>query len=246
MIGKLEVVPGEGELARRVADGFVEAAREAIQRRGVFEVSLAGGSTPKAAFDLLAAAPLRERTEWKRIRFFFGDERCVGPDDPESNYRMAREHLFEPLAIAPETIFRIRGEDPPQEAADAYERLLRATLGELPVFDLLMLGMGPEGHTASLFPGTLGQIDPSRLVATTWIEKFGVHRITLTPRTINAARAIVVAAGGESKADALAQVLEGPRNPDLYPSQVLNPASGTLTWIVDREAAKRLAAYASS
>lgn len=240
MNGNLEIVADGAELARRAADAFVEAAREAIARKGVFTVTLAGGSTPKASFDLLAANPRRAQVEWKSVRFYFGDERCVGPDDPESNYGMARTHLFEPLEIAPETIYRIRGEDPPEQAAADYEKLLRETLGDRPAFDLVNLGMGPDGHTASLFPGTLGQIDPSKLVAATWVEKFKAHRITLTPRTLNAARAILVAAGGAEKADALAHVLQGAREPDTYPSQILAPVAGTLTWIVDRAAAAGL------
>ena len=240
MTGDLEIVPDETALARRVADLFVDAAAANIADHGFFGVSLAGGSTPAAAFDLLAGGSERGKIDWKRVLFYFGDERCVPPDDPESNYRMAREHLFEPLAIAPDQVHRMRAEAPPPEAAAEYEALLRNAMGDPPVFDLIMLGMGPDGHTASLFPGTLGQIDPARLVAPIWVEKFNTHRITLTPRTINAARAIVVAAGGEAKAGALAHVLNGPREPDLYPSQILNPADGTLRWIVDRAAAKGL------
>ncbi|MBV8074029.1 MAG: 6-phosphogluconolactonase [Candidatus Eremiobacteraeota bacterium] len=239
-MGKLEVVADEAELARRAAECFAEAARDAIARRGLFNVTLAGGSTPKAAFDLLVAEPYRSKLDWSAIFFYFGDERCVGPDDPDSNFGMAREHLFGPLGIASEHVYRIRGEQPPQRAADEYEATLRSTLGDSPVFDLVNLGMGPDGHTASLFPGTLGQIDSKRLVATTFVEKLNTHRVTLTPRTINNARAILVAAGGEGKAASLAQVLAGPRNPDLYPSQMLNPENGTLTWLVDRAAAKGL------
>ncbi|MBV8602934.1 MAG: 6-phosphogluconolactonase [Candidatus Eremiobacteraeota bacterium] len=242
MIGKLEVVAGEAELARRSAELFVELARDAIAQRGLFNVTLAGGSTPKAAFDLLCAEPLRSNVDWSAVFFYFGDERSVGPDDPNSNFGMAREHLLGPLGIASEHVYRIRGELTPQKAADEYEATLRRTLGERPIFDLVNLGMGPDGHTASLFPGTLAQIDPQRLVAVTHVEKLNTDRITVTSRVINSARAILVAAGGESKAASLAQVLSGPRNPDLYPSQLLNPENGTLTWLVDRAAARGLEA----
>ena len=241
MTGTIEIVADEAELARRAADLFVEAAREAILRQGFFAVTLAGGSTPKASFDLLSVSPRREQVDWQFVRFYFGDERCVGPDDPDSNFGMARAHLFEPLGVAPETIYRIRGEDPPEKAAAEYEALLADSLGPAPVFDLVNLGMGPEGHTASLFPGTFSQFDPQRVVVTTYVEKLKAHRVTLTPKTINAARTIAVAAGGASKADALAEVLQGARNPDLYPAQILSPASGKLLWIVDRAAAAKLA-----
>ena len=190
---------------------------------------------------MLSRAPLREKVDWNLVRFYFGDERAVGPDDPDSNYGMAREHLFRPLGIPDDAIHRIRGEAKPQEAAAEYETILREALGDPPVLDLIMLGMGPDGHTASLFPGTLGKLDARRLVTTNWVEKLNTHRITLTPRAINAAREIVVSAAGEAKAHALAQVLTGPREPDLYPSQVLDPSHGSLTWIVDRAATKGLA-----
>src|SRR5690349_9377916 len=130
MIGEIEVVADEAQLARRSAGLFVECAREAIAARGMFTVSLAGGSTPKAAFDLLAAQPLRGQVEWASVRFYFGDERCVPPGDPESNYGMAERHLFAPLGIPPENVYRIHGEDAPEAAAAAYEGVLRETLGE--------------------------------------------------------------------------------------------------------------------
>ncbi|MBV8150037.1 MAG: 6-phosphogluconolactonase [Candidatus Eremiobacteraeota bacterium] len=238
----MEIVADEAALAHRAAERFVEAARGAIAARGTFAVTLAGGSTPKAAFDLLAAMPLRERVAWKNVRFYFGDERCVPPDHADSNYGMARAHLFAPLGIAETSVFRMRGEDEPSAAAAEYEALLRRELGEAPVFDLVMLGMGPDGHTASLFPGTLAGIDPQRLVVAHWVAKMNSNRITLTPRAINAARAIDLSAGGAAKADVLVKVLEGPEEPDLYPSQILDPSSGTLTWIVDRAAAGALSA----
>ena len=244
MHGKLEVVRDEAALAERAAERFIAAAGTAIAARGAFAVSLAGGSTPKACFDLLAGEMLRAQVDWKRVRFYFGDERCVPPDHPDSNYGMARTHLFAPLGIADDAVFRMRGDIEPAAAAADYERVLRRTLGDEPVLDLVMLGMGPDGHTASLFPGTLAGIDPGRLVVAHWVEKMNAHRITLTPRAINAARAIDVAAGGAAKADVLAKVLQGPRQPDLYPSQILDPRGGTLTWIVDQAAAANLGAPA--
>jgi 6-phosphogluconolactonase len=241
VIGKLEVVADEAALTGAATQRFIADASAAIRRHNVFNVSLAGGSTPKAMFDQLKVEPLRSEVDWSAIRFFFGDERCVPPDHADSNYGMAREHLFAPLGIPGDRVFRIRGEIEPQAAADEYERVLRETLGDEPTFDLVFLGMGPEGHTASLFPGTFQQFDAGRLVATTYVEKLHANRVTLTPRAINGARAIVVVAGGDSKADALAHVLTGPREPDVYPAQILNPRHGTLTWVVDRAAAGGLA-----
>jgi 6-phosphogluconolactonase len=203
-------------------------------------VSLAGGSTPKAMFALLAAEPMRSHVDWSTVRFFFGDERCVPPDHPDSNYGMARKNLFDPLGIPAENVHRMRGEAPPEEAALEYQAILLKQLGDEPVLDLIFLGMGPEGHTASLFPGVFSQFDPQRWVVTTYIEKLSANRITLTPRAINAARAVVLVTGGEAKAEALAEVLAGARNPDLYPAQILNPQHGSLTWLVDRAATKGL------
>jgi 6-phosphogluconolactonase len=242
VIGKLEIVADEAALADAATERFISDASSAVRERGIFTVSLAGGSTPKAMYGRLAAPPLRDRVDWNAIRFYFGDERCVPPDHTDSNYGMARQHLLTPLAIPDDHVYRIRAEAEPQVAADEYEDVLRRTLGAEPVLDLVFLGMGPEGHTASLFPGTFVQFDPCRLVVTTFVEKLHANRITLTPHAINGARAILVVAGGESKADALAHVLAGAREPDVYPAQILNPRHGTLTWLVDRAAAGGLAA----
>jgi 6-phosphogluconolactonase len=191
-------------------------------------------------FALLAAEPMRSRVDWKTVRFFFGDERCVPPDNPDSNYGMARKNLFDPLRIPSENIYRMRGEAAPEEAALEYQAILLKELGDEPVLDLVFLGMGPEGHTASLFPGVFSQFDANRWVVTTFIEKLSANRVTLTPRAINAARAVLLVTGGEAKAAALAEVLAGARNPDLYPAQILNPQHGSLTWLVDRAATKGL------
>ncbi|MGH7662037.1 MAG: 6-phosphogluconolactonase [Vulcanimicrobiaceae bacterium] len=240
MIGKLEIVADEAALARAAAEHFIAAATAAIRERGRFNVSLAGGSTPKAMYALLRESPMRERVDWESISFYFGDELCVMPDHPDSNYGMAHTELFEPLVLTEEWVYRIRGEMDPVDAAGEYDDIVKKMLGPSPAFDLIFLGMGPYGHTASLFPGTLSQIDPDWLVAPIRVEKLNAFRLTLTPRTINGARAIFVVAGGANKADALAHVLTGPREPDVYPAQILHPEHGTLTWLVDRAAAKGL------
>jgi 6-phosphogluconolactonase len=238
----LVIVEDDVALARAVAESFVAKAAAAIDTRGVFFVALAGGSTPKAAYALLAAE-YREAIAWDGVRFFFGDERCVPPDDDESNYKMARTAMLEPLGIRDERVFRLRGEDDPPRAAREYAELLvrdvPATHGP-PTFDLVMLGMGPDGHTASLFPGTDPLTDAASLVRAPFVEKFATYRLTLTPRVLNAARDVDVATAGLAKADALAAVLEGPYDPRAFPTQILDPSPGRLTWLIDRAAATKL------
>jgi 6-phosphogluconolactonase len=242
--GQLIVVADEAALAARVAEHTLAAAREAIGRHGRFDLALAGGSTPKAAYALLARTPLRERVDWGRVRFFFGDERCVPPDDDRSNFKMARLALLDPLGIDGGSIFRMRGEIEPHAAARAYADVLRAELPRddagVPAFDLIMLGMGPDGHTASLFPGSDPLEDDELLVRAPYVAKFSTYRLTLTPRVLNAAREIAVATAGPTKTDALAAVLRGPSEPATYPSQILSPRSGKLTWLVDEAAAAKL------
>ncbi len=234
------IVEDAAALAAAVADRFIGAANAAIVSRGRFDVALAGGSTPKAAYALLASPGLRDRVAWDRVQFFFGDERCVPPGDQESNFRMAREALFDPLGIGETRIFRMHGEDPPESAAEAYAQLLVRELGPQATFDMVMLGMGPDGHTASLFPGTPPLTDDAKLVRAPWVEKFGTFRITVTPRVINAARLIEIAAAGEGKAQALSRALQGAFDPAETPVQIVAPAAGRLTWLVDRDAASLL------
>jgi 6-phosphogluconolactonase len=174
------------------------------------------------------------------VRFFFGDERTVAPDDAESNYRMTRETLFEPLGIPEANVFRMRGEDDPQAAAAAYADVLVRELGQRPRFDLLFLGMGPDGHTASLFPGTIATLDDTKLVVANWVETFSTWRITLTPHVINDATQVVITTGGAAKAEALHGVLDGPFLPDRYPVQLVAPLDGELHWIIDEAAAAKL------
>jgi 6-phosphogluconolactonase len=235
--GDLVVVDDEVALARTVADRFVDAAAAAIATRHRFTVALAGGSTPKAAYALLASPAYRDRVEWNHVEFFFSDERCVGPDDDQSNYRMAREALLLPLAIPEANVKRMHGEDEPERAAAAYAALLRELGGETPVLDLVMLGMGPDGHTASLFPGNDPFADESLLVRAPYVEKFGSHRLTFTPRTINAARNVQIATAGIAKAEALARARTDPYDPVATPVQCVAPVDGKLTWLVDRAAA---------
>ena len=235
----LEVVADGDALARALADRFALVGRDAMAARGRFDVALAGGSTPKAAYALLAST-LRDTVDWPRVRFFFGDERCVPPDDDESNYKMAKTAMLDTLGIAAQAVFRMRGEDDPALAAQAYANVLRGELGPELAFDMVMLGMGPDGHTLSLFPGADPMTDDAALVRAPFVEKFATYRITLTPHVVNGARAVVVATAGAAKADALYAALEGPHEPARYPIQILAPRRGTLTWLVDEAAAAKL------
>jgi 6-phosphogluconolactonase len=234
------VVPDAAALAERAADRFLAVVAQAIADHGRADIALAGGSTPRAMNALLAAEPRRGQVDWQHVRFFFGDERCVPPDHPDSNYGMTRETLFAPLGIVEEQIFRMRGEDEPVAAAAAYDDLLGRELGPLPAFDAIFLGMGPDGHTASLFPGTIASIDATRRAVANFVPKFNAYRITLTPHCINAAHHVTITAGGDEKSASLAAVLEGPFAPDTYPSQLIRPLTGDLEWIVDRAAAAAL------
>ena len=233
----ITVLADPGELAAQAADHFIELASAALAVRATVAVALAGGSTPRAMNALLAAEPRRGRLDWRRVRFFFGDERCVPPDHADSNYRMTRETLFDPLSIPAANVERIRGEDVPHAAAAAYGARLEALLGESPVFDLVYLGMGPDGHTASLFPGTIATLDARALAIANFVPKFDTYRITVTPRVINAARHVTITAAGAEKAAALAAVINGPRDPNLYPAQLVAPQAGELHWLVDAAAA---------
>jgi 6-phosphogluconolactonase len=237
------VVEDEAALARTVATRVVERAREAIEARGTFYVALAGGSTPKASYTLIAQTE-RDAVDWNRVRFFFGDERCVPPDNDESNYKMAMTTMLGPLGIPADHIFRMHGEDDPAKAARDYaEVLLREVpaIDVVPAFDLTMLGMGPDGHTASLFPGSDPREDDAALVRAPYVAKFGTYRLTLTPLVLTSSRAIDVATAGPAKTDAFAAVARGNPDPVTYPIAVLASAGERLTWLVDRVAAGRSA-----
>ena len=232
-------------VAHAAAVLFVRAAQEA-RGRGRFNVVLSGGSTPRAFHTLLAAPPYRDQVEWSQVHFYWGDERCVAPDDPESNFRMARETLLDKVPIREAQIHRIHTEDDPVAAARLYADELRQDFGlaegQLPRFDLIYLGMGPDGHTASLFPHTAALAVTEHLVTANYVPKLAVNRITLTYPVLNAAAAVAFLIAGADKSDALAAVLEGPREPETYPSQLIAPTDGDLYWLVDRAAAAKLAA----
>jgi 6-phosphogluconolactonase len=236
----IEIVDDPGALARAVAREFVEAAVQSVADRGRFTVALAGGSTPRAAYRMLATPAYATEVPWDKVHLFWSDERAVPPSDPDSNYGMAAEALIAHVPIPNAQVHRIEGERPPEAAAIEAERVLRRELGAVPELDLVLLGLGEDGHTASLFPGQPVIRETVRLAAAVIAPKPPPARITFTPVTINAARRIAIVVAGAGKAAILARVLEGPRMPDQLPAQIVDPRHGTLRWLVDRAAAAEL------
>jgi len=240
------VEPNAAALARRAADYFVAQAVEAVAARGVVRIAISGGSTPKAAFAALAeqGEEWRERMPWAKLDLWWVDERCVPPDDAQSNYRMTREALLDHVPLKPEQIHRMEGELEPDDAAARYEAEIKKSFGlagaEIPRFDLVQLGMGPDGHTASLFPGTDALRMTDRLVTANYVENLDMWRVTLTRTVINRARNVFFLIAGTDKAMILNEVLEGPRDPERLPSQFIRPANGILTLLLDRAAAAQL------
>ncbi len=233
-------------IANRCAQKFIEIAAAAVKEKGSFHVVLAGGSTPKLLYNLLVNEPaLRSQVPWDKMHFFFGDERHVKPDHPESNFRMASETMFEKSPLKPEQVTRMKGEYPEAaEAAKEYDQYLRTYYkvaeGQFPRFDLVLLGMGSEGHTASLFPGTKALRENRRIAVHNWVGKILMDRITLTAPAINHAANIIFMVTGADKAPALSAVLEHAYEPDQLPAQLIQPLNGSLLWLVDTTAGSLL------
>ena len=232
------------ELFEAAAAEVVQLANAAVAQRGRFTIALSGGSTPKSLFNLLATNA-RTMLPWDKMFFFWGDERHVPPDSVESNFRMANEAMLSKVPIAAGNIFRVLAENPDADAAASqYEDTLRKFFsvqpGDLPRFDLILLGMGPDGHTASLFPNTAALEEKSRLVVANWVEKFKTSRLTFTLPLLNAARCVAFLVSGMDKASALHEVLEGDAPGRQYPSKLVRPSDGKLVWFVDKAAASAL------
>ncbi len=236
------------DLFRAAAEEVIGAANHAMAQRGRFTIALSGGSTPKNLYALIAANAATS-LPWDRMFFFWGDERHVPPDDPDSNYRMAKEALLSKVPIPAANIFRVPAENPDAAAAaEIYEETLRKFFapapGEFPRFDVILLGMGPDGHTASLFPETAALRENSRLVVANWVEKLKTSRITFTLPLLNASRCVAFLVSGIDKAAALHEVLEGSAAGEKYPSKLVRPSNGKLIWMVDRAAASGLSTAA--
>ena len=245
---KIMVFPDTDSLSRGAAEFIAESAVRAIAARNRFTVALCGGNTPKPVYAHLATSEYRERLDWSRVHIFFGDERCVPPDDPQSNYLMARTALLDQVPLPQENIHRMQGEMEPEKAAMAYANDLQRNFGgdeatgEPPLdgFDLILLGLGDNGHTASLFPGLAAVTEKKRWVMAQYVEVVGMWRLTLTPVVINAARQVAFLVSGANKAGVVQQVLEGPYQPVVLPAQIIRPHSGDLRWLLDAPAAAKL------
>ena len=246
MQGEVRILKDGAAIAIRAAQEFVQAAAVAVRERNTFRVALAGGSTPKALYNLLASDPaLRSQVPWDKMQVYFGDERHVGPDHADSNFRMASEAMLSKVPLKANQITRIKGEYPDAEqAAREYELALferfKLKPGEFPRFDLLLVGMGNEGHALSLFPGTKALHADGRVAVRNWVGKLYTERITLTAPAACAAAEILFMVTGTDKAPALKGVLEGPYEPEQLPAQLLQPTNGKLLWLVDTAAGSML------
>ncbi len=231
-------------VAQAAAEVFAKYAVDAANERGVARIAISGGSTPKRMFALLAAEPFLSQVPWSKLFLYWVDERCVGPEDAESNYRMTREELLSKVPLPAENIFRMEGELPPEEAASRYEAVLRNSFklegAQGPAFDLVLLGMGDDGHTASLFPNTAAIDELGRLVVANHVPQKDTWRITLTWPVINHGRRVVFLIEGAAKAERLHEVLLGGYDPERLPSQLIRPQSGKLGLLLDADAARRL------
>jgi 6-phosphogluconolactonase len=236
-IPKIKVFQSIDELADAAAQHVVNAARTAMRESQSFTLTLSGGSTPKSLYTLLASMEYRDQIEWSRVEIFFGDERTVPPDHCDSNYRMANEALLSKVPIVPHNVHRLRGEIEPNEAAKEYGQLLKQRFGDEGGPDLILLGIGDDGHTASLFPHTAALAEQKHRCVANEVPKLNTMRLTVTAPFINRAREVLVLAAGASKAPVLRQALEGPRDPQRLPIQMIAPTSGELIFLLDATAA---------
>lgn len=237
------VFPDGDQLSHAAARYVVQVANEALAAHGRFTIALSGGSTPKKLYGLLALEPYRNQIDWTKAEIFWSDERCVPPDDAESNYHLAYEVMLSKLPIPTGQIHRMPADQSDRVAASvAYEEELRRVFGTdgVPSFDLLQLGMGPEGHTASLFPHQASLRETERLVIPVTVPKPPPARLTFTPPVLNAAKHILFLVTGAEKADAVRAVLEGDYQPEEYPAQIVHSRQGEVTWMLDTDAASKL------
>ena len=238
---EIKIYPDFQKLTNAAVEAFVALSNQAIRKRGLFTVSLSGGSTPEPFYRALGAPTNCTRVEWDHVHLFWGDERPVPPDHPDSNYRMAKDALIDPAGLPETNIHRVPAEMDVRLAAFSYEEVLRDFFkGGWPHFDLILLGMGKDGHTASLFPRSAGLNEEQRWFIANFAPKHETWRLTLTKHAINAAREIWIMVRGESKAGKLRDVLTGKEDPWQNPIQLVDPEDKNLTWWVDRDAAQKL------
>jgi 6-phosphogluconolactonase len=238
---EIRILANAAEAARAAAEEVAAAAADATTKRDVFRVAFSGGTTPARLFDTLATPRFRRRVDWGRTRVFFVDERCVPPSHERSNYRLAREHLLDPLRVPPANVFRMRGEDEPRRAAASYAKILREEFGgRTPRFDLVLLGLGPDGHTASLFPETPALAEKTRWVAANPGPSPGERRVTLTLPVLNAGRRVVFLVAGADKARVVSTLLRKKPGYRNLPASLVRPTRGSLIWVLDEAAATDL------
>ncbi len=235
----IRVLESDQEVARAAANCFVDIALTSISAQGRFSVVLSGGSSPRRTYELLASEEYKNRIPWPKVHIFFGDERCVPPTDAASNYRMANEAMISLLPIPAQNAHRMAGEGDAVANASLYQSELQTFFdqSEWPRFDLVLLGMGDDGHTASLFPGTPALNETEAWVLANWVEKLNAYRITLTPPALNHAANVVFLVTGAGKSKSLHQVLRGAPDPQKLPAQLIQPVDGSLLWLIDKAAA---------
>ncbi len=242
----VDIYPAPEDVARGAAEMFAEAAAEAVKARGVARLAISGGSTPKTMLTMLASTsePFLKSIPWDKVQLYWVDERCVGPDDPESNYGMTKRAMLGGVPLPWENVHRIEGELDPEVCAAKYEAEIRNTFklegAETPTFDLVLLGMGPDGHTASLFPHTEALHEMARIYVANHVPQKDTYRVTMTWPVITQGRQVAFLIEGAGKAEVLQTVFEGPYNPETYPSQMIRPANGKLTLMLDEAAAAKL------
>ena len=244
----VNIYPNLETLSQTAAEMFIRIGNEAIQKRGQFTVALAGGSTPKSLYQLLASERFKDKLDWEKVFFFFGDERKVSPDDAESNFKMANENLFEQLKLSAQNIFRWETElKNAEKIAEKYEETVKdffnLPANGFPGFDLILLGMGDDGHTASLFPFTEALNETEKIAVANYVEKLQTTRLTLTFPAINNAANIIFLVSGANKAEILREVLEGDFQTKKFPSQKINPENGNVFWLIETNAAQKLSKY---
>lgn len=243
----INIYQDKEKLAEKLAEYFVELAEKSIQDHGKFTVALSGGSTPKALYSLLATDEYAQKISWDKVYMFWGDERCVSHESKDSNYRMVNEALISKVPIPKENVFATQGQDRnPEESAKQYEQTIKDFFAnhsrKYPVFDLVLLGLGPEGHTASMFPGSLALTEPEKIFMAVYVEKLSANRLTLTLKAINAAKNICFIVAGEDKAEILSAILTktSANDKDKLPAACIHPNAGHLNWFIDRQASLKL------
>jgi 6-phosphogluconolactonase len=239
----VRVFSDSADLSRAAAELFASTARAAVSARGRFICALSGGGTPRAMYEMMAKSPFRESLPWDKMLFFWGDERCVPPDDAESSYNQARTAWLAHVPVPEGNVFRVKGELGPLAAAENAARQLKSVADadlDWPRFDFVLLGLGADGHTASLFPGSAETSGIATVAVTAHYQDRPANRVSLTPDVFNAARSVVFLATGAEKAQALVTTLTGAREPDKYPAQRIHPGDGNIWWLVDKAAASLL------